>query len=42
MQVPGDIENQVRQHLAQHPADRWDTAVRQIAAMNRKRQRGKP
>ena len=42
VKVPGDIKSQVRQHLAQHPADRWDTAVRQIAATNRKRQRGKP
>jgi hypothetical protein len=42
VQVPGDIENQVRQYLAQHPADRWDLAVRRIAAMNRRRQRGKP
>lgn len=42
VKAPGDFKSQVRQHLAQHPADRWDTAVRQIAAMNRKRQRGKP
>jgi hypothetical protein len=32
VQVPRDIESQVRQHLAQHPADRWDTALKQIVA----------
>jgi hypothetical protein len=31
-QVPPDIESQVRELLAQHPADRWDVAVRRIAA----------
>jgi hypothetical protein len=37
VQVPRDLDKQVREHLAQRPADRWDEAVRQIAAMNRKR-----
>jgi hypothetical protein len=32
LQIPDDIESQVREHLAQHPADRWDEAVRRIAA----------
>jgi hypothetical protein len=32
VQVPREIEKQVRQHLKRHPADRWDAAVRQIAA----------
>jgi hypothetical protein len=31
VQIPRDIEKQVRQHLAQNPADRWDAAVRRIA-----------
>jgi hypothetical protein len=30
--VPQDIEAQVRQDLARNPADRWDAAVRRIAA----------
>jgi hypothetical protein len=42
VQVPDDIESQVREYLAQHPADHWDEAVRQIAARNRKQQRGEP
>jgi hypothetical protein len=32
VQVPRDIESQVRKHLARHPADRWDEALRRIAA----------
>jgi hypothetical protein len=30
--IPDDFESQVRKHLAQHPADRWDEAVRHLAA----------
>jgi hypothetical protein len=33
VEVPQDIETPVRQHLARNPTDRWDTAVRRIAAV---------
>lgn len=39
VQVPRDIEKQVCQHLAQNPADRWDAAIRQIAAAKRRSRR---
>jgi len=38
VKVPRDIEKQVCQHLAQNPADRWDAAVRRIAAVKRRRE----
>jgi len=31
VEVPPDIETQVRQHLARRPKDRWDAAVQRIA-----------
>lgn len=39
VQVPRDIEKQVCQHLAQNPADRWDAAIRRIAAAKRRSRR---
>jgi hypothetical protein len=36
VQVPRDIQSQVRQHLSRHPADRWDAAVAEISKQRQK------
>jgi hypothetical protein len=42
VEVPQDIETRVRQHLERNPADRWDAAVRRIAAAKHRREQVTP
>jgi hypothetical protein len=39
VEVPQDIEKQVRLRLIENPTDRWDTALQQIAAAKQERKR---